>query len=681
LPEVETFLTLLRAARQKEELTRPDDEVISAYIEAAAACPTRAEALHGAARYCGKKSLHQRAYEFATQGLAVPYPHNAPAIEDWIYEYGLLDELAVNAYWTGRYTECADACNRLLSEGKLPTKKRDRVSKNRQFAIDKMKESIALSSGAHSFAARSVTTYERILNRLGNSGHDITFVQVGAADGRTVDPLHNSIKKYQWKGLLIEPLPDLFASLRETYSGHTNLKFENSAVDDTEGTRVMYRVPLEAVRDGLVPNWAFGISSFYSDRNALGGKRVSAEAFARLKDRIVQEKVRCMTLPAMLDRHGIDKIDILQIDAEGHDLKVLAQIDFAKFHPKVINLEYVHLSAEEQRSVISILAQNGYQWEHSGLDLVAYDRLAKNKPVRVVFYVPHIWALGAIHEGICDRLRGLGWIADLKTWRQHYIIGEFRAEMEKYDYIVTLPSGGTRPLLNSYGIPREKIILVAHDEEDIIRLLKQESAAAFDRYAGYGVVSDTLACSSLALGITRVPQVVRLGVEFNTYRRIVSQKLSSVGYASSMSRANEYGVERKRGILAKESAELAGLRFSEVSDLPFEKVPDFYGTVDAVLMPSLQEGAGLPPLEAAAAGRLVIGTPVGHFPRLAYEGLGILAPLDANAFRHFSVEKLLFYKDNPSAYFEKCCSIQAAAKKRDWSYVIGDWMELISNAN
>jgi hypothetical protein len=129
---------LLGAAREKEKLGRPDNEVIAAYMEATAACPTRAEALHGAARFCRNKGLHERGYEFAAQGLTIAYPTNAPAVEDWIYEYGLLDELAVNGYWIGKYAECADACDRLLNEGKLPTEKRDRVLKNKQFAIDKL---------------------------------------------------------------------------------------------------------------------------------------------------------------------------------------------------------------------------------------------------------------------------------------------------------------------------------------------------------------------------------------------------------------------------------------------------------------------------------------------------------------------------------------------------------------
>ena len=65
---------------------------------------------------CRNKGLHEQGYEFAAQGLAIAYPNNAPAVEDWIYEYGLLDELAVNAYWTGKYAECVDACDRLLNE-------------------------------------------------------------------------------------------------------------------------------------------------------------------------------------------------------------------------------------------------------------------------------------------------------------------------------------------------------------------------------------------------------------------------------------------------------------------------------------------------------------------------------------------------------------------------------------
>ena len=118
-------------------------------------CPTRAEALHGAARFCRRKGIYEHGYEFATRGLAIPYPVDAPSVEGWIYEFGLLDELAVNAYWIGRYRECADACDRLLSEGKLPIEKRDRVLKNKDYALAKQQEIAASSSPKSAFATKA----------------------------------------------------------------------------------------------------------------------------------------------------------------------------------------------------------------------------------------------------------------------------------------------------------------------------------------------------------------------------------------------------------------------------------------------------------------------------------------------------------------------------------------------
>ncbi len=142
-PKPDAFVALLSSAREKERLGCPHDEVISAYAEATAACPTRAEALHGAARYCRMKRLYERGYEFAAAGLTIPYPNDAVAIEDWIYAYGLLDEFAVNAYWTGRYRECIDACQRLLNEGKIPQDMHQRVEANARFARDKLELTIS----------------------------------------------------------------------------------------------------------------------------------------------------------------------------------------------------------------------------------------------------------------------------------------------------------------------------------------------------------------------------------------------------------------------------------------------------------------------------------------------------------------------------------------------------------
>ena len=104
-------------------------------------------------------------------------------------------------------------------------------------------------------------------------------------------------------------------------------------------------------------------------------------------------------------------------------------------------------------------------------------------------------------------------------------------------------------------------------------------------------------------------------------------------------------------------------------------VPDAY--FDAVVTSSISEANALPVMEAAAAGRLVIGTPVGNFPRNAYEGAGIIAPIEPDKFKEFTAATLRYYKDNPTEFVRKCQDIQKAATKLDWKHMIGDWIELI----
>jgi mannosyltransferase OCH1-like enzyme len=134
----DAFVKQLMAARRKEELGATEREVLAAYEAASAADAHRAEALHGAARFCRNKGLNQQGYEYASKGLLILRPEGVPAAEGWIYDYGLLDEYAVNAYWSGHYQECLDACTRLLREVRLRADTRARVESNANFARQKL---------------------------------------------------------------------------------------------------------------------------------------------------------------------------------------------------------------------------------------------------------------------------------------------------------------------------------------------------------------------------------------------------------------------------------------------------------------------------------------------------------------------------------------------------------------
>ena len=113
------YVSLLEAARLTEALKARDRDVVAAYERAAAAAPERAEALHGLARYCREQKLYAEGYGYARAGFKIPLPAGGLFVEPWIYAWGMLDELSVNAYWTGRYQESLDTCRALLANPKF----------------------------------------------------------------------------------------------------------------------------------------------------------------------------------------------------------------------------------------------------------------------------------------------------------------------------------------------------------------------------------------------------------------------------------------------------------------------------------------------------------------------------------------------------------------------------------
>jgi tetratricopeptide (TPR) repeat protein len=108
----EIFFSLYQAGKLKESLRHPSEEVLATYQRASDVCPSHAEALHAAARYCRLLGRYEEAYQYAKRGAAVPNPVAGMFTESWIYDCGLLDELARNALHIGRYQEYLEASER-----------------------------------------------------------------------------------------------------------------------------------------------------------------------------------------------------------------------------------------------------------------------------------------------------------------------------------------------------------------------------------------------------------------------------------------------------------------------------------------------------------------------------------------------------------------------------------------
>ena len=134
----EVFVSLYQVAKLKERLGLPDEEVLASYEAASQSSSTRIEALHGASRLCRIKGRYEQGYQLALNGLGKPYPADALFGEPWIYETGLLDELAVNAYWIEKYAESLDACLQIFATEKMSGSDFQRVVGNAKYALQKI---------------------------------------------------------------------------------------------------------------------------------------------------------------------------------------------------------------------------------------------------------------------------------------------------------------------------------------------------------------------------------------------------------------------------------------------------------------------------------------------------------------------------------------------------------------
>src|SRR5216683_1612529 len=250
---------------------------------------------------------------------------------------------------------------------------------------------------------------------------------------------------------------------------------------------------------------------------------------------------------------------------------------------------------------------------------------AKSTATKVLIYGYPQWSHGRVYYDLCKQLHRRGYIVDIINWQEHP--ADYILDLIPFSDLFMTALDGVRTLPDVYGVPYEKVIALSHHEMDIRMLIEQKEVEVFDKFANYGVVSEFVYCASLMKGVPRVPKVASLGINFAEFCSTISERLSMVGYAGSMS-SWTYGIEWKRGELAEAAAREAGLEFKVAgwtgNQISFHDMPEFYRSVDAVLTSSISESGPLPVMEAAAAGRLVIGTPVGHFPRKAYEGGGIL---------------------------------------------------------
>lgn len=152
--------------------------------------------------------------------------------------------------------------------------------------------------------------------------HDGTFVEVGAYDGKTYSHTWG-LATLGWRGVYVEPVPDLFRQCCDNHLGHANVNVLRCAAGSANGT-----------------------AALFIDENSVCGSTLNPEAVKNPTGLTVTMR----TLDSILESQMIlPGFELLSIDVEFAELEVLVGFDLGRWLPKMVIIELCeHHGGEKQ---------------------------------------------------------------------------------------------------------------------------------------------------------------------------------------------------------------------------------------------------------------------------------------------------------------------------------------------
>jgi len=151
------------------------------------------------------------------------------------------------------------------------------------------------------------------------------FVDVGANDGVDISNTLFFERDLGWRGLCIEPIPEVFARLETNRSAAACIQ---ACVASEAGTRTFLRVSGYA-------EMLSGLLDAYDPRHL---ERIREEV-AHYGGSMEEIEVRAVPLHELFREHGIDSIDLMCVDVEGGEMEVLSFFNDSSVRPRVICIE------------------------------------------------------------------------------------------------------------------------------------------------------------------------------------------------------------------------------------------------------------------------------------------------------------------------------------------------------
>lgn len=200
-----------------------------------------------------------------------------------------------------------------------------------------------------------------------------TFIQIGANDGVTNDPLYIALGlerlESKWIGLQVEPSPALFANVTNLHRNASGWSFYNGAMANATLCANGIVTFLESPQSGFGAEWweqgqVNTLNAKTPHRSVLvPTNRSCLTSFDHLLERYASPELRHRTL-----YNSVFYVDILMIDVEGFDDKIIELINWDTLSPHCIHFEIFHINAT---FISSFLEKKGYSLLSDAMDTLA----------------------------------------------------------------------------------------------------------------------------------------------------------------------------------------------------------------------------------------------------------------------------------------------------------------------
>lgn len=177
------------------------------------------------------------------------------------------------------------------------------------------------------------------------------IVEIGTSDFRS----HAFTNQ---KGLYVEPVKEYFDRLPQDC-----LK-ENVAVSNYDGEIDIYHIPSVVIEKRKLPDWLRGCNSVGAPHPTV--MKMGLQQYCEIST------VQVVRIKDLLHKHGIEGIDLLKIDTEGHDCVILQDfLDTCHQVPQIIQFENNVLSDPAEVARLKIRLQHlGYRCQQIKNDMV-----------------------------------------------------------------------------------------------------------------------------------------------------------------------------------------------------------------------------------------------------------------------------------------------------------------------